>query len=243
MEQNEPNDLTSEQIKRLLQESILRNYPNPERKECPEQQALKELANQSLPHEHELWQHVTHCSPCYREFLEIRLGVLQFRRMRTRIALAAASAALVALVAVVWVGFFLKSAPKAPQKSHNAPSARGIETLTAVLNMEGTSSTRGIEDALETKENPLQRLPRAHIAPLLIYLPFGSQAGSYEVRVLRSGDAAKSPLASFSGNADLRDGLTILELSPDLSSFPPGVYTILVLRGGSPLWSCQFRLS
>jgi hypothetical protein len=50
-----------------LQDAVLNNYPNPERKGCPGDVVLKELATgpydvsiERDPH----WHHVTHCSEC-----------------------------------------------------------------------------------------------------------------------------------------------------------------------------------
>ena len=243
MEHNETNDLSPERVKRLLQESILRNYPNPERRGCPGEQILREVARQRLPHEHKSWQHITHCSPCYQEFLEMHLQVRERRRTNMRIAFVTAVFAAAALVVLIWAGVFQRSAPNVPLRTHEVPRGREADTLTAVLNMEGTSSIRGGEESATTKANGLQRLPRAQIAPLLIYLPFGSSPGLYEVHLLRNDRTSKSPLATFSGTAEIKDGFTILQLSPDLSMFTPGIYVISVLRGGVALWSCQFRLS
>ena len=61
-----------DRLKKQLQDSILRDYPNPERKGCPGDAVLKELAERPLDQAVEgdpRWHHVTHCSECYREFL------------------------------------------------------------------------------------------------------------------------------------------------------------------------------
>jgi len=59
----------------VIQEGILEAYPNPERKGCAGEDEILRLADRSArfddtiesdPH----WQHVTHCSPCYRQYLE-----------------------------------------------------------------------------------------------------------------------------------------------------------------------------
>src|SRR5213593_4006048 len=60
---------THEQIKHYLQQSILRNYPNPKRTGCLDSPAIILIAQQRLPHEDSRWEHISHCSPCYREFL------------------------------------------------------------------------------------------------------------------------------------------------------------------------------
>lgn len=63
-------------LQRIVQHDILANYPNPDRKGCPGLPALHGLAERaqvifdaSLEDDPE-WQHVTHCSPCYAEYLE-----------------------------------------------------------------------------------------------------------------------------------------------------------------------------
>ena len=61
-----------------LQKATLRDFPNPERVGCPGAAVIEALANRRLPHNHEAVQHITHCSPCYAEFLAIR------RRIRRR---------------------------------------------------------------------------------------------------------------------------------------------------------------
>ena len=63
---------TLEQIKSVLQQSVLTDYPNPDRNGCLDLAAIRSIAEQRLPHEHAQWQHVSHCSPCYREFLDHR---------------------------------------------------------------------------------------------------------------------------------------------------------------------------
>jgi hypothetical protein len=72
---------TPAQIKNLLQQSILRNYPNPERKGCLDSSVITEVGQQRLPHEDSRWEHISHCSECYREFLDCRK---QFRENNAR---------------------------------------------------------------------------------------------------------------------------------------------------------------
>jgi hypothetical protein len=62
-----------------IQRAILRNYPNLERRGCPGDAVLRNLAANpgSIKAEDEAdvsgtWYHTTHCSPCYAKFLEFR---------------------------------------------------------------------------------------------------------------------------------------------------------------------------
>src|SRR5437867_4497736 len=47
---------TLDQIKFLLQQSLLRHYPNPERKGCLDSTILNAIARQRLPHEDPRWR-------------------------------------------------------------------------------------------------------------------------------------------------------------------------------------------
>jgi hypothetical protein len=62
-------------LQALIQASIERAYPNPDRTGCPNHGALAELAKRSAAFDDRIEadpqrQHVTHCSRCYTEYLE-----------------------------------------------------------------------------------------------------------------------------------------------------------------------------
>jgi hypothetical protein len=63
-------------VQKKIQQSILTSYPNPNRDGCPGGQALHDLARRAAAignlEGDEQWEHVTHCSPCYREYLDAR---------------------------------------------------------------------------------------------------------------------------------------------------------------------------
>src|SRR5262245_66235885 len=104
MSQNNRERPSPQEVKRVLQEALLRNYPNPERKGCRGSEILREMAEAEFPDEHPFWdEHVSHCSPCYREFLELR-GVVRARegrdRRNKRLSIAAA---VVLVIGVGWV--------------------------------------------------------------------------------------------------------------------------------------------
>lgn len=63
-----------ERIRNHVQGGILREYPNPDRAGCPGAECLAEIAVRVADfdpniEEDSRWQHVTHCSPCYGEYL------------------------------------------------------------------------------------------------------------------------------------------------------------------------------
>src|SRR5579884_4102926 len=97
-------------------------------------------------------------------------------------------------------------------------------------NLEGQSQVRGTE---KQPAGELQRLPRKPLA-LSIYLPFGSEPGAYEVRVLNTEDDAQ-PIATYTATAQIENGLTVLRLTMDLSSVSPGPH-VLATRHDAETW-------
>ena len=63
-------------LQERIQKAILESYPNPNREGCFSSDALLEMALRAAEFatfDGDLrWSHVTHCSPCYREFLDLR---------------------------------------------------------------------------------------------------------------------------------------------------------------------------
>ena len=73
-------------LQKKLQELILTSYPNPNREGCPGAKAIMELAKRAADFS-ELegdkdWEHATHCSPCYKEYLDAREKVRQRKASR-----------------------------------------------------------------------------------------------------------------------------------------------------------------
>jgi hypothetical protein len=70
-------------VQKKLQNAILTSYPNPNREGCPGEEAIFELAKRAADFTrlegNEHWEHVTHCSPCYKEYLDARDKVRQLK--------------------------------------------------------------------------------------------------------------------------------------------------------------------
>ena len=56
----------------LLKDYLLTAFPNPERKDCPDEQVIKGLAERAVPLHDAAMQHVATCSECYSEYLNYR---------------------------------------------------------------------------------------------------------------------------------------------------------------------------
>jgi hypothetical protein len=197
-----------------LGRGLLKEFPNPERSECPGSDVLKRIASRTMPlAEAGKWlDHLGSCSPCYKDFSELR-KVREVQRKRTLFAFAASI-----LVAVGIGGWVL--------------IRRHSETLvaqTAVIDLRSRSVSRSPEP--NPREQPLEL--RRGFSQLNIYLPLGSPEGGYEVRIVTtSGDS----LLNTGGAARLEDGVTSLQVRGRLSPVRPG-QCIMQIRKPPSEWT------
>jgi len=219
MARHESPDSQFDRIKRQLQDTILKDYPNPERKGCPGDPVLRELAARPLDDSLEQdprWRHITHCSECYREFLGFRAELKQRAKARgAKIGMAAAVAAVL-IAAGTFVAIRESIRPKRPENAELVFRQR-------LVDLQGRAVTRSEEGKEETKPIVLRREPEA----LTIRLPFGSREGAYEVQIAKSAD---QPLLSAGGEAKVENGTTALTAKMDLSKFETGNYFICLRR-------------
>lgn len=195
-----------------LGRGLLREFPNPERSGCPGAEVLRRIASRTMPlNEAEKWlDHLGSCSPCYSDFYEFR-KVHELRRRRNFLAIAASI-----LLAAGVAGWVLLH-------RHN-------ETLvaqTAVLDLRNRSVPRG------TEPNPVEPplMVKRTAVHWNIFLPFGSNDGPYDIRLFTdSGEL----LVSTKANAKLTDGVSVIQISVDLSSRSPGQCVLRLTRNGAP---------
>jgi hypothetical protein len=218
-----------DRLKKQLQNSILRDYPNPKRRGCPGNAALRVLARRPLDDSIEgepNWQHVTHCAECYQEFLDFRAGMKQRQKyQRFGIGLAVAAA----VVAVATVVILANRQGAGPRPLH--PQIAELIYSPRFVDLEGLSMTRSEKGREEKKPILLGREPEA----LTIRLPIGSKAGTYEARLWKIADR---PLLSVNGEAKIEDGVTLLTMRVDLRSYEPGKYFFAVRQAPWDWTSC-----
>ena len=213
MPPNESPESKFDRLKKQLQDAILRDYPNPERKGCPGGAVLRELAERPLgqaveddPH----WAHITHCSECYREFLAFNnASRQQAKARRVRVTWGVTVAAIVIAIAVL-VGIKQGSIFQRPQNAELAWVKR-----TVVVPSANRSADSG-----EQKPIYLERLP----LELTVELPIGSKAGAYELQ-LKMNDRA---VVSTGGNAEIQNGTTAFAAKINLSQLEPGSYSMVI---------------
>jgi len=194
-----------------LGRGLVKEFPNPERSGCPGPDVLKRIASRTMPLDQaEKWlDHLGSCSPCYGDFSEFRKSH-EVRKKRTLLAIAA-SILLVAGLAG-WAFFPKQKKP--------------LATETAMLDLRNRSIPRGTES--NPAEPPLV-VSRA-AAHWNIFLPFGSNDGPYDIRLLA---ASGELLVSTKADAKLTDGVAVIQISVDLSSRSPGQCVLRLTRNGA----------
>jgi hypothetical protein len=194
-----------------LGRGLLKEFPNPDRAGCPGSDVLRRIASHAMPlAEAEKWlDHLTSCSPCYRDFSELQAG---YRHRRMQAVLAIAASILIVVGVAGWALFFKQKGPSAVQ--------------TAVLDLRNRSVPRGGE--LNPGGQPLE--VSREVKRLNIYLPLGSAEGPYEIRIATT---AGSAIFTTDGVASLKDGVTSIEAAVDLPSASSGRYVLEIRRSNS----------
>jgi hypothetical protein len=216
-----PEELSNE-IQDLLQEAVLKSYPNPERKGCPGERVVLEVAARLRPVQDEPWEHISHCSPCFREFLEFRQVAMTARKRlvrRNRLMLASVVVAAGIGGVVFWTGGSRLPAPPT--------------TVAAVIKVDlrpfGPARSE-VETAPQSK--PLAATLNRQAVRLVISLPVGSDEGKYEVRVM---DSELHPVMSNTASTAFTDHVATLSVAFDFSRLSAGSY-VLGVHGPDGSW-------
>jgi hypothetical protein len=205
-----------ERVRKELQESALREFPNPERIGCPDPEALGGMSRGIIQMTQPQLHHITHCSPCFQTFLAIRLELRQKRVARIRIA-AAACAAVVVLGTVIYFTGIARPA--------SSVQIAGVATP-ATLDLRPQTETRGLEQG-RTPKPPLI-LPRKRLR-LTLYLPVGADEGQYSLQLL---DGQLRTLLKQHLTATLQDHIVTAVAELDLSTLSPGLDTLAIKKSG-----------
>ena len=157
-------DKQEEKLRQLAKELFLNEYPNPERKGCPDSQTIRAIAFGKLRGEQasEWRTHFATCSPCTREYAGFHQEFQRAKRLR---ALAAVGAAVALAVIAGWLTL-----------TKFGPQGRAWQQ--ASLDLRGHEALRG---AGAPKTAPLE-LARGRVE-LTLDLPTGSKPGDYDVQL------------------------------------------------------------
>lgn len=178
--------------------------------------------------------HLSICSPCFPEFYGYRRGVKFWRRVPVFLGVAA-------LVIVAGVLAFdypggQRTLSREPQIVREDPPAPAYEQ--ASLDLRRHSPARGESPGVAAPEGTDLVLPRGRLA-LAIVLPVGSEEGNYSIRLGPPGEEA---VVTGSGRAEIRNGVTSLDLRVDTSALAPGDHVLGVREEPWPWTEYAVRL-
>jgi hypothetical protein len=216
-----PEEISNE-IRDLLQQSILRSYPNPERRDCPGEQTVRTVAGRKGPVQDAAWEHVSHCAPCFQQFLEFRREATVARKRlvrRNRLVLTSALATIGLVGVVIWNG--VTGSPKPPT----------VVAAVVAVDLRPFSPSR-TEVAATPQNKPLAATLNRQAVRLVISLPAGSDEGKYEVRVM---DNELHQLMVNYASTVFQDHVATLSVAFELSKLSPGSY-VLGVHGPDGSW-------
>jgi hypothetical protein len=198
------------QLREALKRTFLDGYPNPERRGCPGSDILKAIASGKVTlEEAEPWiNHLSSCSPCTRDFVELRRA---YRRHQLRLV---SSIAAGVLLAVAIVAFLLLRSSLGPTRLQ--PVTVDLSNWVTLRGPEGNAT------------NPPVQLAKGYLN-LTVYLPAGSEPGIYDVQVVRE---PGQPIWSAQREAKLENYKATIQVQVDLRQFNPGLYLFAFRRQG-----------
>lgn len=206
-----------------LKEAYATAYPNPDRIGCPGTPVLQDVARGRIDPgpQDPLLHHLTHCSPCFRELLTYRdqlRAERTSRKRRTTWRLTAAIAAVLMVAIALWY-----------QQLGSRSGGSTPDGSRLVADLRDRSPLRGEVGPMGEPESPL-RWTRSK-GTLLMYLPRGSDDGLYELQLRRATDNDRL-LRSWSGTAQITQGITVLETEVDIRDLEEGNYVLAVRQPG-----------
>jgi hypothetical protein len=185
--------------------------PNPERIGCLGGDVLRAAARKALPMEDSVYDHLTECSECYREFRQIQ------SQGHSKRSWGYAAGAIAAAVVLVIVGVF------AFRDSGSGQSGNGTAAILLDYRLESAARTESGE-----RQRKMNTVPR-RIVDATILAPTGSEAGTYELRIVdpRGGVAATCAAQGAIENSAMRIRTTF-----DLRGLKRGDYSLEMRRPG-----------
>lgn len=219
-----------------MNEFLLEAFPNPERKGCPDEGALKAFAEGRIPSTDKIGLHVGSCSECYAEYRHYRLDWNE-PKFKTGPVLPASSKsvpprsawqryALVASLLIICgliTSYFIHRAPVS-----RVAQVASTQPVDAAVDLFDVPTLRSANDDGGAGPSSQVRLP-ASIVHVAITLPRFSQSGPYDVVV--SGDRNGHQLiAKNSGTASESNGKELLQVTLDLRSAKAGAYFLATVR-------------
>jgi len=217
-------------------------FPNPERKGCPPDDALRILASWPTKSDKSISNHLTCCSPCFNAYrahlAQGRAELVESHNIR-RAALIRRSLVTAGTLAILMIAFyvFFNRRHIEPTVASRTPEPVGKPTTPArvpatamyvpvLLDLSNASPVRGLDKG-EASPSP-QVIPSSPLINLNLLLPLGSEERRYSVRLSSNRDVVWSGLAQ----GHLENGQMLLHMHSDFSHVPAGNYDLVVVSKG-----------
>ena len=221
-------------------------FPNPERKGCPPDNALRILASRPTDSDESISNHLTCCSPCFNAYMahlaHARAELVESQKIRraTWIRRSLVTAGVLAILMIALYVFFNRRhieptvAPRTPEPVGKPATPAQVPAtamyVPVLVDLSNASPVRGLDQG-EASPSP-QVIPSSPLINLNLLLPLGSEERRYSVRLSSSRDVVWSGLAQ----AHLENGQMLLHMHADFSHVPAGNYDLVVV-------SKEFRLT
>jgi hypothetical protein len=200
---------------KTVQDLALRAYPNPDRADCPNPQIIHDVAGQSRPSAHPVFQsHIVHCSPCIGDVLAERTRIQSKQKNRRRMVLAIAAG--VCVLALMISVLYLRNRASAPGGNEIARAGAVPEIP---IDLSPYSPTRS--GAAQNPRPPVT-VPNERLR-LRLTLALGAPEGPYDIRILTDQLQA---VRNQQATAVVKDGITSIPVEVDLGRLLPGRYTL-----------------
>jgi hypothetical protein len=217
-------------------------FPNPERKGCPPDDALRVLASRPILSDESVSNHLTSCSPCFNAYMahlaHARAEEVQSQRIRraTWIRRCVVTAGVAVMLIVAIYLFFTRRhgdptvAPRTPAPSGNPGTPAQVPAtamyVPVLVDLSNASPVRGLGQS-DAGPSP-QVIPSSPLIDFTLQLPLASEARGYSV-MLRS---KRHVVWSDSAQAHLENGQTLLHIHADFTHVPVGNYDLVVESKG-----------
>ncbi len=239
------------EMREALRDIFATDFPNQERRGCPENvgDKLKALAwRRKFPEAQEIISHLGSCSPCYQEHEEF----VRQHKSRQRVYRVAALG-LIVLGIAAWASWALMrnrgthvpqppSIVKTPPEPASPPPTQEPSVLepklpeiqVVVLDLRKRGISRGENS---NKEEDLA-LPKGRLR-LSIYLPIGSEAGDYEVRI----SGRRDHIVMAKGRTAVKNRINTLTVELDTSAFKAGNSSLAIRQSGWAWYRYPLKLN
>lgn len=196
-------------------------FPNPERKGCPPDHALKTLASGPTQSDKTISDHLTCCSPCFNAYMahlaHARAEAVQSPRIRrtTWVRRSLVTAGVAVMLMIVIYAFFTR-------RPGPTPTAMYVPVL---VDLSNASPARGPD---QSESGPPQVIPSSPLIDFTLQLPVGTEAREYSVMLTSN----QHIVWSDSAQAHLENHQMLLHMHADFTHVRVGNYDLAVVSKG-----------